>query len=155
MNGPRIAGWTILYMLNLIVPVLFGIMVCDKGGLAGMLVGIVIFYVAATFLVIRFHRMGTAAIIGSGVVALSQFWAIAQLYSGLLALSVWGFVSGTKGTNDLGGGNPILAELGGCAVTIMTGQPLFALAIIIGLPFAAMLRSDASPTDDPWSDHGD
>ncbi|CAN5380096.1 hypothetical protein BH11PLA2_BH11PLA2_44970 [soil metagenome] len=129
---PRIVGWTVVYGLNLIVPIMFGTIVCRNGGLGGMIAGIFAFYFAVTYFVIRFPRFGTAATNGSFLFAFSQFFAFLQMMAGTLALGIWETVTGNNGGLGGNNSNPVLAEVGGFACTIMTGQPLFAIAVGLG-----------------------
>lgn len=65
--------------------------------------------------------------LGGGAVALSQSVQFLHFISGMLALELWG--------GSLGGGGKPLTEIGGFAVTVMTGGPLMVLATVSGLVF--------------------
>lgn len=144
----RITGWTVVYLLNLIVPGFLGFIVCKDGGLLGMLLGIAAFYGIVTWGVIRWRRFGRWATLGGVAIALTQFWPVLQMSAGIFALGVWNTGTGTGvGKNNLGTG--ALAEVGGFAVTILTGQPLFFGALLIGAILDKIGRVISNEPDAP------
>jgi hypothetical protein len=135
---PRLLGWSVVYVLNLIIPGFFGSIVCRDGGNLGMVLGVVAFYVAVTWAVMRWPRFARWATLGGTAVALTQFAPLIQFWSGSLALWLWG---GLIGATRLKLGDGVIAEVGGFVVTVLTGQPLFMVAILLGAGLDTVARS--------------
>lgn len=82
------------------------------------------------------RRLGTAVVIGGGVISVSQFFPILQFMSGMIALII-GAVLGVAGDGDIG--PVVISEIGGFVVTLMTGLPLIGLSMGLGLLLQLMI----------------
>lgn len=84
---------------------------------------------------VRPGMLGRGLVVGGMLVGLLQLAPMLQIFAGIAALDIWGKVSGQTG--DGFGGRP-LSELGGFAVTAMTGGTLLAAAGFCGMAIVAM-----------------
>jgi hypothetical protein len=81
--------WTLLYLANCILPFMLGLDVVQRsnGGIAAMLLGIITFYFAPSYINYRDIEFRRYWLSGALIVGLSQFFPAAHIFSGLLALS--------------------------------------------------------------------
>jgi hypothetical protein len=114
--------WTLLYLANCILPFMLGLDVVQRsnGGIAAMLLGIITFYLAPSYINYRNIEFRRYWLSGALIVGLSQFFPAAHIFSGLLALS---FCLANESSCS-----PIQAYF----TTIITGAELCFLALIVG-----------------------
>ena len=121
------AWWTLIYLLNLPLPLVLGGAVTDRGGKLGMALGVVVLWTVGLAVCAWSDWLRRAAIAGGFMVAITQFCFVLHFHAGVFALSSWSRMTG----EGMGIGGP-LSEVGGFAVTVMTGQPLMFLALAVG-----------------------
>ncbi len=136
--------WSGLYTVNLLVPVMFGFLSADGSARVGMLLAILLFWVAGCVVCALPGRLRQALTRGAAVVAPSQVFPVLQIVSGCLAIDLWSELTGHRG--KLG------TEVAGFVVTALMAQPLIVLALTIGGVgswwFDWRHRPSAEPEDD-------
>ena len=157
MQTYNIRGWQLFWIfalcLNLIVPVLLALNITKEHGRAGMMAGIFVLWVAGHFACGKNRKLTYSLVTGSFVFALSQFYPVAHLVTGILSLSFVKLIGlSGQNPNDVGqfndGIGEINSELGGFIATLMTGTPLVAVALVIGLGFYAAFGQTKKPIAD-------
>src|SRR3954451_1184612 len=114
-------GWLAIFCLNLILPLPFGWDVTRGGGRAGMFIATVALWLWADHAVRRDRFPRFALLVGGGIVALSQFFAIPQILAGLAAMNIVASLGLASGAMS------ITNELGGFTATALTGAFLQAV----------------------------
>ena len=85
----RTVIWSVVFSLNLIVPLTFGSSVIAKGGGFGMVIAIICFWLLGAFAVYHNERLSAVLLSGGIVVAMSQILPFLQLYAGAASLELW------------------------------------------------------------------
>ncbi len=117
--------WTLVFALNLIVPLIFGWGIGDESAKAGLILAVGIYWLAGIFVCQKWRRMGQSLVAGGFLVAVTQLLPIAQICSGLAAREIWFKLSPSdQGLNTM---------LGGFFMTWVTGGLLIGLALLIGM----------------------
>lgn len=119
--------WSAVYAANLPVALFFGWIATEQGGRLGMAAGIAVLWTVGLAVCAWPGRLRQILVVGGWVVALSQMIVLPHIFIGTFALGSWGSITGANSGID----GP-LTEVGGFAVTLMTGQPLMLLALVIG-----------------------
>ena len=91
-------------------------------------------------------RLRQLLVVGGWVVAASQVLVLPHIFVGTFALESWDAITGANS-----GINGPLSEIGGFAITLMTGQPLILLALVIGFCMFKLwppVAEEAPDTDD-------
>ncbi len=134
-----IVGWTIVFGLNLPVPVLFGVSVVNGlGGYLGMATGCVMWWGTGVLLCRRGRVQNVRATSWGGLlVAGSQFFPMLQMCSGMAAIAIMTVLVAPQAGNGRGGlqmavGSPLLDHLVATGLTLLTGTILISVAAIIG-----------------------
>lgn len=115
-------AWSAVFAANLIVPLLFAWELTRGGGRIGMGCAIAWLWLAGAFGLRHPRCPRFALLVGGWAVALSQTTPLLQMVCGAFALSCW-----HGGMHD----KP-LSEVGGFAVTALTGGLLLMAALLIG-----------------------
>jgi hypothetical protein len=88
LNPYLLVTWSLVFGLNLIVPVLLGLMATGTEGLAGMCLSVAALFLVGGWFCTVLPCMGRRLIAGSVVIGLSQLFPIAHLVVGSVALDV-------------------------------------------------------------------
>lgn len=139
-------GWVLVFLINLPMPVLFGLyLVATPGGFLGMAGGCLIW--CGTGIAVCFSRHAAhvrATSLGGVLVALSQFYPLLQMYAGLLAIFIvsplLNITSGQIGHDDLETGIPLLDAAYSGLLTLMTGATLITVAWLTGHLMLSAMR---------------
>ena len=128
-------GWTLVFLANLRVPLLFGWGLTDWGGRIGMFAAIGPLYLVGRESCARVRGMNSVIIWGGMLVALSQVYPMVHVFAGGFAFRTAGNLGLMTNEWDVDG------ALAGCIVTLLTGVVLFAIAAVAGLsyPIAKMM----------------
>lgn len=130
--------WTLVFLANLPVPLLFSWGVVRNGcgyGLFGAVA--MLFLLGATACGLRW-RVGRSLCWGGAVVAATQCLPLLQIYAGYFAITLWDEISGVSSFSESitaqgGGGWELMrANFGVCAVVFLTALPFMFLAILLG-----------------------
>ncbi len=135
--------WPVALAINLIVPVMFGLLVTEHGGRIGMVAGIVLLWYLGHRICVINDALGRALVVGGFIVATTQLIPVLQFVSGIVSVgSVVALRLGTAADDEHSEG---MTELGGLIATVMTGLALMAVAAlcgaIVGWLTAGRLRS--------------
>jgi hypothetical protein len=131
-EAPPYLAWTLVFGINLLVPLLLSANVGAKHGTRGIAVAVLVLLAAG--LVICAVRPGLARIFigGSVVTAVLQFVPIVQMTVGMIAITLLEDAGLMSRENDW---SPpaIESDLGGFVLTTMVGAGLLAAALQLGL----------------------
>jgi hypothetical protein len=129
--------WTIVFVLNLAVPLLIAWNVSNDSGGLGMFAAIAALYLLGSWICAKHCRhLGVGLIAGGLCVGLTQVFPLLQIMAGSVGFAIatrLGQVDGRNG--DLPDVN---SAIGGFIITMTTGVLLMAAALVIGLPFQAI-----------------
>lgn len=120
-----LTGWCIIYGLNLIVPLYFGIGFTQSHGRLGMGVAVLLMFGAGCCAVRRLPSLGRAINIGGLLVAAVQIFPILQVAAGFIGI-LWASNMGLEVDG------PHASKFGGFVATVFTGGILIAVALLIG-----------------------
>jgi hypothetical protein len=123
--------WTVVFTLNLIVPLILGWSACDVSGRIGMGLAILSYWGLGVLVCSRQERWGRTLVAGAIPMAFLQLLPLAQIVAGILAFRIWTSLGETELPGSLSG-------LGGFVVTWITGGFLIALALLIGMFLVAV-----------------
>jgi hypothetical protein len=126
-------AWTLIFGLNLIVPLLLGWSMCGSRGKVGLCLAVAIYWVLGLLVCSRRKRWGRVLVSGSIPVAFSQFWPFAQMWAGIIAIRLWSILGSKSDPIQDFGGVRSLSGLGGFVVTWLTGGMLITVAVALGL----------------------
>ena len=118
--------WPIVFGLNMIVPLLFGLAITYEHGRIGLCVASGLLLAGGWLLCYASPPAARRLIVGSAVFAFTQFFPIIQLIAGMIAISV----TGSEGGFDEG---PVVTEFTGFAMTLVVGTILLAFAGGLGV----------------------
>jgi len=124
----RLLMWTVVFALNLAVPLPIGWDTTDGGGRIGLALAVVAGWAAGMFICYHSHRVGTVLVSGGTWVAISQFVPVLQFAAGIVGMVCLHQIAG-HGSFAEGGPR---AELSGFALTLFTGSILFLAAMVFG-----------------------
>jgi hypothetical protein len=89
-----------------------------------------LFWTVGLVIALRRGNVARSLLVGSGLFSLTQFFPIAQMVSGMIALGAWQWV--TKCPDDGGSLGKIDTVPAGFVVTTLTGMPLMLIAVAGG-----------------------
>jgi hypothetical protein len=142
----RRGRWTMIFGLNLVVPLYFGDLVTIDGGRIGMAAGIGLLWSLGYRLSGMSDAWGRALLIGGTVVAATQLLPILQIFVGLVSVSLAGAqfrvpVSYMR----------VKGEIGGFIATFSMGLIMMSGAALVGAIGSAMFprRPGAEPGPAP------
>jgi hypothetical protein len=138
-------GWTLLYAANLIVPLMFGSSITADGGRAGMWLVVATLWAAGFAAGYRWGEMRRALAVGGILAALTQIYPLPHMFAGLLALAAWRRLAG-EAPNEYPH-DTLHSDLGGFAVTLMSGGLAMVFAIMVGFLLISVRRGrEAEPS---------
>ena len=122
--------WPLALALNLIVPLMFGLPMTDHGGRIGMVAAIGLLWYLGHRICGASDAFGRALVIGSFLVAATQFLPVLQFFSGIVSVAIARALGqGSPGNDEWAAG---LSELGGLIATGFTGLTLMGAAAFCG-----------------------
>ncbi len=124
--------WVIVYLANLVIPGLFGLLVTQEAGRIGMMLGVALLFALGHGLVVACPRIGRDLIVGGVFTGASQFLPFLQMMAGSFALRCVAMRSPLGGNYEPLPPN-ISTEACGLLATLLTGALLMGLAVAIGL----------------------
>jgi hypothetical protein len=149
--------WTIVYFLNVFMPLLLAIQVTSTDSRIGVGIGIGICWLLGLAIQYLPKSIRSSTISGSIVIGIFQFLPLSplSLIAGMLAeysiKTLTGLDIGSSGFNGI---------LAGFAVTIVTGQILLLIALVFSLPINLLrvlwndrMQPDDVPTSIPQHGH--
>lgn len=137
-DWPLAVYWTLVYSVNLCVPVLFGIASVPESAYPGMALGVVVIYAAGVLLCGYRFRSGRSLLWGGSMIAVTQVVPLHYFLVGGTALELWAGVSGVNLRHFSDGREPPepsmvpICCLGTFVVTLLTAQPFLLAAFLLG-----------------------
>jgi len=131
-------AWTGVFIANLTVPVLFGLMVVGpEGGALGLFGALAVPYWIGFILCGFRFRVGRSLVWGGGILAVSQVLPILQIVCGAFGLGMWDEIGGHSFFSDerwdhTQSGWQNDPNVGALVVTFFSAHPLLVLAVLIG-----------------------
>jgi hypothetical protein len=139
-SDKRARHWTGVFLVNLIVPSLLGLMwVSRGGGAAGAMVATTGVWAAGLVLCGRSARVGDVLIRGGFAVAVCQIVPIIHLICGIAAMVTWESFVGPSWPYE----ERAAVEASGFAVALLTAMPLLFAAVVCGGGHRLILETDA------------
>jgi hypothetical protein len=124
--GRRHLAWGIVFALNSIIPLCFGLDVTRSGGRMGMMAATVALWLLGHILCARSADAASVLVGGGSCLAMTQVVPIVHLMAGRIALRLCG-------VSILGETGPI-GEIRSFIVTMVTGLQLAMVACALGYP---------------------
>lgn len=121
--------WALVFILNLIVPLFFGWQETQKSGRAGMFVGILALMIFSSRANSASRPLERAWVLGGSLIAMTQFWPILAMFSGLFALGLTAHVGWAAGPHV----PEVTCEAGGLLATLITGGLLMTVSFSVGM----------------------
>jgi hypothetical protein len=138
------SGWTAVFAVNLIVPIMFGWNVTANAGRGGMFLAIGFLWAVGAIVSLRRNNLARSLIVGAGLFAFTQLFPIAQMFAGMIAVSVWQLISRRPDDRWSAGDDQIYSQLGsdlgGFVVTILVGIQLVVVAVTGGYAVRFLVR---------------
>jgi len=130
-------AWTAVFLVNLPLPVLFGLSATENDGRAGMFVATLLLLILGFWVCATSGRAGRVLIVGGVLVGLSQFIPALQFAAGMASLGLGQALGQVKPHY---GGEPgnVISEAGGFLVTLSTGDLLMTASVALGLLLQAI-----------------
>ena len=129
--------WTVLFLGNLILPLLLAIELVHGRGWLGVVAGCTFCWLSGLCLMIMQTASKRTMLIGASLTGLSQLFPILQVLAGIIALTVWQPTAHMLGIDERLSANFI----GPCFVTMSTGGILMTVAIFSGGGMSVMARA--------------
>lgn len=120
--------WPVVFLLNMIVPTLFGWQITREGGRLGMSAATALLLISGWWVCFIQPSNGRMLVLGAAILSLSQLFPVIQMVAGMVALAMCGF-----GINEDDGAMRPVSEAGGFLITLIVGGILICLAAIVGL----------------------
>ena len=120
-----LVAWFGVFVFNLIVPLLFGLLTTDKGGRIGMAIAVIMFFAAGCWICVNHREIGCFLIAGGFLVGLSQMVPVLQFAAGLVGIVICHVVR-LMDTEDA------TNEFGGFVLTLITGGILLGVSTVSG-----------------------
>jgi hypothetical protein len=125
-------SWTVVFALNLVVPLIFGWDMTEHGGHVGLIVATAMLWVSGFRVGGKTRDRRFVMLSGGTFVALTQFVPFLQIMAGLAG---WGLTSLSTSKS------PLFTEAQGFLATIITGGLLLVAAIFFGRIAKAIAES--------------
>jgi hypothetical protein len=134
----RRAAWGAVVLINLPIPLMFGMSVCKAESVIGMPIGILIVLLTGLWCCRGIPKAMSMLNSGAVVTALSQFWPMAHIMIGSVAVRISQMVF----DRDANSGN-LTGVVSTTSATLLTGAGLILLSFIFGailMAFASIFR---------------
>ncbi|QEH35324.1 hypothetical protein OJF2_38750 [Aquisphaera giovannonii] len=130
--GPRTAlGWIAVFLLNMIVPLLFGWSMTREGGRVGMAAAILTLFATGCWICTARRQLASPLLLGAAFVGLSQVFPLLQILAGSAGMVAATALRVAENNDDA---LPrVIGEAGGFVVTLVTGGLLMAASLVAGL----------------------
>lgn len=139
-----VGWWTLVFVGNLPVPLIMGLVATRCGGRIGLFGGMAaVYWVGVVLTGFRF-RLGQPLTLGGVWVAVFQLLPVLHLGSGYLAWWVWGRVSGVElGSPDpeFDGSHLLTHNVGAFGIALVAALPLVSVAVLVDT-FERWLRGE-------------
>ena len=126
VKRPPVLAWTVVYIVNLFLPVFLGLSATREGGKFGMLLGVILYFTLGCYLCYVAREVVRTLVYGGWVVAVAQCFLFPHMIVGLFGVSSAGALGQAA---DL----DVTSEPGGFIATLVTGGILLAAAAVFGL----------------------
>lgn len=123
--------WTLVFVANLPVPLIFGLWATSKAGVWGMVGALVVLYWIGFALCLFGFRVSRSLVCGALVLAVLQFVPLPQFLAGAAALKFTETVCGRAPDRELPA-TQVESELEAFFAVLLSAQPLWIIAILIG-----------------------
>jgi len=120
--------WTLVFVLNLALPLPVGLSLTREGGVAGILVAVFVCWAVGLAGCYHLPRAARAATDGGILVAMFQVFPVVHFVVGIGAVFIWERVAGHAAFRATGW----RAELAGFGVSVLTALPLLFVAWVLG-----------------------
>jgi hypothetical protein len=117
--------WFGVFVFNLIVPFLFGLLMTNKGGRIGMAIAVVMLFAAGCWICANHREIGIFLIAGGFLIGLSQMVPVLQIAGGMVGVAICHLVGLTDSEDATN-------EFGGFLLTLITGASLMSLSAVSG-----------------------
>ncbi len=134
-----VIAWPFVFLLNMIVPLMFGLDLTARTGRTGMWIASLLLLVLGWIYCGRKSFLGRRLVLGSIFTALSQAFPILHLILGMIAFGIMRSLGGAHPGDDIQR-EEITGEFSAFVMTLMVAVPLLVLAQCIGLAIAALYR---------------
>ena len=126
-----VGWWTLVFVGNLPVPLMFGLWATSKAGVWGMVGALAVLYWIGFALCLFRFRVSRSLVWGALVLAVMQFFPLLQFLAGTAALKLTETVCGRLPDRELPA-TPVESELEAFVAVFLSAQPLWIIAILIG-----------------------
>jgi hypothetical protein len=126
-----VVAWVAVCVFNLPIPLLFASSIAKDVGRVGMSMAVLALLAAGCWICANARKVAVCVIVGAIPVALSQLFPIAQMFAGLIAMSL-GQALGLVVLGNDEFGDHFVNEFGGFIVTLITGTSLMMLSAGVG-----------------------
>jgi len=124
--------WLLGYALNLIVPGLFASGTLSPAGVTGLVAAVLLMAAMGSAILTWRPSWTRPAAKGAILVALTQFFPVLQMISGMVAVSLACEITGAESLFDDDHFGRKLELVGGFLATVLTALPLLAVSIVVG-----------------------
>lgn len=140
--GLLCVGWTLIFLINLPEPLSMLSEGVYEHGAAGMFVAAAVLFLLGGAVCTAQRNLGLTLVFGGVPVGLSQVFPILQFMAELIAIGIGEAMGVVEYIGEVGHRDMVwraASELGGFAVTFLTGGLLMGAAIAFGLAIRAVL----------------
>lgn len=143
-------GWTVAFLVNLVVPLTIGWNVTEQGGRAGMFAGCLVLFALGWLVCSSYPSQILSINVGGIGTAMAQVFPVPQIAAGCVGVLVaqrierLAFVA----TPEQDAMPAVFTNLGGLIATLLTGILLITLALLTGMVLRALYQLvSRTPTD--------
>ncbi len=126
------AAWSIAFVVNMAVPLLFSASLTEEHGKLGMSVAVLVLFTWGCTICATARKLAVVLIAGAVLVGLSQIFPLLQIIAGMIGMGV-GAALGLAETGDDTHPPRLVNEYGGFVVTLITGGILKTASACSGL----------------------
>lgn len=130
--------WTLVFVGNLPIPVLFGQGVVGEGGMCGLFGALAVLYWIGFALCLFRFRVGRSLVVGGVFIAATQLLPILHILCGSFGLMMWEAIGGGRFFSDdgfeaSGSGWQTDRNMAAVIIVFFTAHPLLVVAVLIGV----------------------
>ncbi len=143
-DSAMLGVWPVVLLLNTVLPGFLAVQMCNRSGMIGIGISVMMFLVTGFWICFKFPRVGRGLVIGAGAMSLTQLFPVLHFLFGLLAL---GFAEavGLIDTVDFDEGPAdVSTVLAGFVITTLVGGALAVTGLAVGLVLNWLFRSKAA-----------